>query len=303
MMPEQFFANFEVFTDAPGGLRQLRELILQLAVQGKLVPQDPNDEPVSVPFARNMIEQRPSRTGGNSRREGTKSTKSAARESLEADQPAGWKWATVDGLYDVVGGIQKTPARRPVTNHFPYLRVANVQRGRLNLDRVERYELVEGELEKWRLQPDDLLIVEGNGSESEIGRCALWSGEIPNCVHQNHLIRCRPRYPEGNRFTLQFLNSPLGVSEMKRLAVTTSGLYSLSVGKVRSIRLPVPPFAEQARIVAKADRLMSLCDELESALKQAQAVGERLTAAAVHHLLRATEQMKRGIHVVAEEKN
>ena len=61
--------------------------------------------------------------------------------------------------------------------------VANVQRGHLNLEEIEEFELFSGELDRYRLEPGDLLVVEGNGSESEIGRCARWSGEIDECVH------------------------------------------------------------------------------------------------------------------------
>jgi len=60
------------------------------------------------------------------------------------------------------------------------------------------------------------------------------------------------------------------MEEMKRLAITTSGLYNLSVGKIRNIAIPVPPLAEQRRIVAKVDHLMALCDELEQKLRAAQ---------------------------------
>jgi hypothetical protein len=74
--------------------------------------------------------------------------------------------------------------------------------------------------------------------------------------------------------------------EMTKRAITTSGLYSLSVGKVRSLVIPLPPEPEQRRIVAKVDQLMSLCDDLEANLKQSQAGSERLLAAAVHHLLK-----------------
>jgi type I restriction enzyme S subunit len=144
---------------------------------------------------------------------------------------------------------------------------------------MKRFELFDGELERWRLQPGDLLIVEGNGSEEEIGRCAKWRGEIPDCVHQNHIIRCRPIDPKLGDFTLRFLNSPLGVAEMKRLAITTSGLYSLSVGKVRGIVIPVPPLGEQQRIVSRVNELMALCDELETKLNQQRDHADRLAQA------------------------
>ena len=108
-----------------------------------------------------------------------------------AELPEGWCWASVGQCADVQGGLQKSPARAPRKNHYPYLRVANVLRGRLDLTDLSRFELTDEELNKLRLAIGDLLIVEGNGSLSEIGRSALWDGEVDDCVHQNHIIRCR----------------------------------------------------------------------------------------------------------------
>ncbi|MNJ63805.1 Type-1 restriction enzyme EcoKI specificity protein [compost metagenome] len=165
--------------------------------------------------------------------------------------------------------------------HFPYLRVANVQRGRIDAKELERYELSLNELEKWRLNAGDLLIVEGNGSENEIGRCAIWQGEVADCVYQNHLIRVRPKVCEQVSFLALYLNSPIGIAHMKRLAITTSGLFNLSVGKIRSIPVALPPIPEQRRIVVKVDQLMALCDQLRTRLTQARQLNEQLVSTLV----------------------
>lgn len=132
-----------------------------------------------------------------------------------------WIWLRIDNFFEVLGGIQKTPKRKPVSHCFPYLRVANVYRSKLDLTEIAYFELFEGELERWQLKAGDLLVVEGNGSETEIGRCAIWNEEIRDCVHQNHIIRCRPIGHNGELFTLLFLNSPAGMAEMKKLAITS----------------------------------------------------------------------------------
>jgi type I restriction enzyme S subunit len=256
----------ELFTPGEAALdavAQLRQTILQLAVQGKLVPQDAADEPAER-FLMQPVE----------------------RELGQGEQlPRGWITTHVSSAFDVVGGITKNPSRSPVKNYFPYLRVANVQRGKLNLSEMESFELVNGELQRWRLESGDLLIVEGNGSEHEIGRCAIWKDEIENCVHQNHIIRCRPHRRDVSPFVLLYLNSPSGREKMKRMAITTSGLFSLSVGKIRSLLIPLAPLAEQQRIVAKVQQLMAQCDALEASLKAAATVSERWSAAAVRRLL------------------
>src|SRR4051812_46932786 len=90
--------------------------------------------------------------------------------------PAGWCWAPVEQVANVQGGIQKQPKRAPGQNSRPFLRVANVLRNRLDLSEVHRIELFGDELSRLRLQVGDLLVVEGNGSKTEIGRSALWNG-------------------------------------------------------------------------------------------------------------------------------
>ncbi len=161
--------------------------------------------------------------------------------------PEKWAWASLDMLSEIQGGIQKQPSRAPVANKYPFLRVANVSRGALKLDEIHEIELFGSELERLALQKGDLLIVEGNGSLTEIGRCALWDGSIPNAVHQNHLIRARP-IGIINEFLETWLNSLGGIERLTALAATTSGLYTLSVGKISKIPVPVPPLHEQSII-------------------------------------------------------
>ena len=161
--------------------------------------------------------------------------------------PEGWVWASLDQVMLIKGGIQKKPSRAPIQNKFPFLRVANVYRAQLILDEIHEIELFEGEIERYKLETGDLLIVEGNGSLTEIGRCAIWDGSIPNAVHQNHLIRARP-IQVLSQYLETWLNSSDGINYMAKLAVTTSGLYSLSVGKIAQIPVPLPPLNEQTFI-------------------------------------------------------
>jgi type I restriction enzyme S subunit len=255
MNAERLLALFEPISEAPDAISRLRRFILDLAVRGKLVEQDSEDEPAEVWL--HKLRSLP-----------TGSIDSIGRPPF--DLPSSWLWLEFSKLFDVAGGIQKTPNRVPQSNAFPYLGVSNVYRGRLDLSAVKHFELEPGELDRRRLEVGDLLIIEGNGSLKEIGRCAKWGGEIENCVHQNHVIRCRPCSAEISDFAILFLNSPWGMEIMQQLAITSSGLYSLSVGKIRKIEIPLPPLAEQHRIVAKVDELMALCDQLEQQLSQAE---------------------------------
>lgn len=182
--------------------------------------------------------------------------------------PDEWAWAPMRDLAQIRGGIQKQPKRAPKSNSYPYLRVANVQRGRLDLSEIHRFELFDGELGTYRLEPGDLLVVEGNGSPTEIGRAAVWAGEIHDCVHQNHIIRvrCVEMHP---RFVELFWNSPLGAREIAALAVTSAGLYSLSTKKIGAVPVPVAPLDEQREIVRRAVQLLQLADVLRSRIDAA----------------------------------
>lgn len=193
--------------------------------------------------------------------------------------PEGWYWATVGQQAEVVGGIQKTPARLPVKNSYPYLRVANVLRGRLNLGEIHRFELVDGELEKWRLKSGDVLIVEGNGSISEIGRCALWGDEIADCVHQNHIIRVRFGPEIDSPFFHYYLNSDEGRASIGAVASSTSGLYTLSVSKIQRIQFPVAPLDEQRRIVVRLGSLIAQATTIEEAAEAARWHAEQVDQA------------------------
>lgn len=171
---------------------------------------------------------------------------------------------------EVQGGIQKQPKRRPVKHRFPFLRVANVPRGELDLSEVHEIELFNGELERFRLQPGDLLVVEGNGSPEQIGRCAVWRGELDDCVHQNHLIRVRPGPRLDPSYLGAYWNAPSTAKTISAVASSTSGLYTLSTAKVKSVPLVVPPLDEQRRAVAKLEENLASIRALEAAIHDAR---------------------------------
>ncbi|MFG3224279.1 restriction endonuclease subunit S [Kitasatospora sp. NPDC048194] len=189
--------------------------------------------------------------------------------------PPGWTFVQLEEVAEITGGIQKQQKRRPVDNVYPFLRVANVGRGSLDLEEVHEVELFEGEIERFRLKAGDLLVVEGNGSPSQIGRAAMWRGEIANAVHQNHLIRVRPSFAVDPKYLELAWNAPLVSKQLRDVAQTTSGLYTLSTAKLKRVRIPLPPLAEQARIVEALESHLSRLDlgvrDLETAQRKISA--------------------------------
>lgn len=167
---------------------------------------------------------------------------------------------------DIQGGIQKQPKRTPRDNAYPFLRVANVTARGLELDEVHKVELFGNELDRLRLKVGDLLVVEGNGSPSQIGRAATWDGSIANCVHQNHLIRVRPGPGLLPEYLEAVWNSPETRRELSDLSSSSSGLHTLSVSKLSSLHVPVPNLQAQSVAVAAVREVRDFRQRLVAAL-------------------------------------
>ena len=146
----------------------------------------------------------------------------------------------------ITGGLTKNSNRNTFETKMPYLRVANVFYNRLDLREILEIGVKEEEIEKTLLQAGDLLFVEGNGSIEQIGRVAIWDGSIDPILHQNHLIKARFNYeiiaPE---YALFYFMLQDGRQQIISKSVSTSGLNTLSVNKVSSLLLPIPPIALQ----------------------------------------------------------
>lgn len=196
--------------------------------------------------------------------------------------PKGWKIKAISDISDVAGGIQKGPHRRAAANPVRYLTVAHVQRNHLLLDDPRFFEVTADELQRWRLCKGDVLIIEGNGSADQIGRTALFRGEIEHCVHQNHVIRVRPNPNEvSSEYLNSLMNSSVGQAAVQLQSSTSSGLRTLSVGKIREIHLPLPPLPEQRKI---AD-ILSTWDEALETLDALIAAKERRKKAVMQRVL------------------
>lgn len=147
-------------------------------------------------------------------------------------------------------GLQKSPANRPALHARPYLRVANVQRGHLILDEIKTINVPDENLLALRLEVGDILFVEGNGSRKELGRVALWHGQIADCVHQNHIIKARPDLcrllPD---FAMAWFNIAAGRDHFFQSGKTTSGLGTINSSVIRSAPIPLPPISDQRRLM------------------------------------------------------
>ncbi len=257
---EEAFSKLDAGEAALGTVRQrlkrMRDSVLAAAVTGRLVPQDPSDQPASNLLADLGVEL-------------------LEHGSLSC-LPDSWAWAALGAVTSIGGGIQKQPKRAAKVNPIPFLRVANVGRGSLDLADVHNIEVFEGELERYGLLDGDLLVVEGNGSPDQIGRAAMWNASIEPCVHQNHLIRVRPLQALIPAYLELYWNSPLASRRVQAVASSTSGLHTLSTGKLKVLPVALPPIEEQQRMVAEVDRQLSFIDAAERAVDAGLAMSAAL---------------------------
>ena len=186
----------------------------------------------------------------------------------------------ITDYFDISSGLTKNSSRNQMSIKMPYLRVANVYYNKLDLSEIKTIGVLEKEIEKTTLQKNDLLFVEGNGSKEQIGRVAIWDGSIPNCLHQNHIIKGRPLNNISPEFALYYLISGFGRKQILEVASSTSGLYTLSANKVRNLQIPTSDIEQQHEVVSWIEEKLSVCDQIEqtvdAALQQAEALRQSI---------------------------
>lgn len=262
-------------------LDRYKASVLKAACEGRLVPQDPHDEPAADLLRRILAERRAQWQAAHPGKK-YEEVEGVGETAVLPELPEGWVWATIDQLGDVLGGLTKNAKRGSLPLQIPYLRVANVYANELNLENVETIGIREAELRRVLLEENDLLVVEGNGSVDQIGRVALWNGSISPCVHQNHIIKVRFFEKRISDFVLYWLLSPGGRKGIQRVASSTSGLYTLSLSKVSALPVPFPPLAEQHRIVAEVERRLSVVAATQQAITANLARANRLRQSILH---------------------
>jgi type I restriction enzyme, S subunit len=277
-MADKIIKSFDVWITAQGlkskgrlrsvdnislkGIARLRELILELAIRGKLVSQNSNEEP-----AINLIDHL-------SRKEAKKKNVLAPIDEGDKfiDLPLGWEWVKLGNVGSTNIGLTYSPANISDSG-TPVLRSSNIQNGKICYDDLVR---VRGDIaEKNLVQKGDLLICARNGSKSLVGKCAI----IPELNEQTSFGAFMAIFrSEINEYVKLFLESPHYRNRLEGVSTTT--INQITQDNLKNTVIPLPPRAEQYRIVAKVDELMALCDELEKQeihhLKSHQLVVETL---------------------------
>lgn len=199
--------------------------------------------------------------------------------------PAGWRWTRLGDIADVVGGVTKDANKQsdPTYVEVPYLRVANVQRGRLDLSVITTIRVPPSQAARLELIQGDVLLNEG-GDRDKLGRGWVWGGEVDHCIHQNHVFRARIRDGVLRPRLLSWAANSFGGQWCERNGKQSVNLASISVTKIRLMPVPVPPPEQQGTIERLIQTELDNCDRLltslASARRRSRALRRSLLAAA-----------------------
>ncbi len=153
-------------------------------------------------------------------------------------------------IADVVSGVAKgSDLKGKQTRIVPYLRVANVQDGFLDLSEIKEIEATERDIEKYVLQPGDILMTEG-GDFDKLGRGAMWSGQVKECIHQNHIFRVRLSNAYEPKFFEYYLRSSKAKLYFLRCAKQTTNLASINMSQLKALPIPQEDRNKQEQFVA-----------------------------------------------------
>ncbi|MGA8894625.1 MAG: restriction endonuclease subunit S [Planktothrix agardhii] len=185
--------------------------------------------------------------------------------------PKGWEKVKLAKISNIQGGLQVTKKRESNPIEVPYLRVANAYRDSLNLNQIKTIFVTQQELNKTSLKKGDILIVEGHGNKTEIGRSCVWDDSISNCVHQNHLIRVRVDDNIAESiYVSNFLNSIGGRSQLIKLGKTTSGLNTINTSNVKGIEILLPPIKIQKKYITIQETIFQYIQKLNQQQKESE---------------------------------
>lgn len=290
--PEVFPAHARFALDALPALttrrdqvKSLRQTILNLAVRGKLVEQNPNDEP-APDLLKRIAKERAARLDADypNPSEAKTQRKKQAQQRLPEDLPElppGWSWATLQQCSLLVIDCKNKTAPYSASG-IKLVRTTNVRDGALNS--IDQKFVSQGTYEAWSLrakpEPGDILITR----EAPMGEvCIIPEGERICLGQRMMLARLVPKTIEI-RFMLYSLREP-GLMERVQDKPLGMTVQHLRVGGVETLLVPLAPLAEQHRIVAKVDALMALCDRLEAAVAATGTTRQRLLEALFHEAL------------------
>lgn len=282
--------HFDTLFTTEASIDALKQTILQLAVMGKLVPQDPNDEPASELLKRIAQEKAQLVKDGKIKKQ--KPLPPISDDEKLFELPKGWEWSRLNDILmeDTQNGIS-TKANND-KNGIPLLRIsAATSHENFIVDETEfklTTDIENNKIEQYSLKNGDLLAVRFNGNKEFVGRTALFLDESKKTIlFPDKLIRLRfPQKTINSSLICFFLNSRKTRDIIEEYCATTVGNWGISAKNLKTVPLPIPPILEQVKILNKVMEIFAMCEKLKTqftCLQQTQLhLADALTDAAIN---------------------
>ena len=276
---QRLATHFDLLLDRPAAIDALEQTILQLAVRGLLVAQDPNDEPASELLKKIRAEKDRLIAAGEIKRD--KPLAPIAEDDKPFELPHGWRWAQLQELALTGPTNGLSPRSSELPTNFRCLTLSATTQGYFRSECFKYVDIEEDVARQHYLRNGDLLIQRGNSLEY-VGIAALYDGGDDQFIYPDLMMRLRLSVMVNLQFVHAYLISSYGRRYFRANATGTQGtMPKVNQATVASTRIPVPPFAEQSRIVARVEELRRLCAELRARLSAAQATQSWLAQALV----------------------
>lgn len=274
--------HFDTLFTTTASIDTLKQTILQLAVMGKLVPQNPNDEPAAKLLERIAAEK--AQLIKDKKIKKQKPLPEISDEEKLFTLPKHWTHTRLDNIcFGITSGSTPPKDKFSENEGVPYLKVYNIRNQKVDFS--YRSQFVEPshhttKLTRSILYPGDVIM---NIVGPPLGKIAIIPNDYPEWNCNQAIVFFRPVEPLLNSYIYTYLTAEVFLESIDLIG--TAGQDNISVTKSRSIVLPMPPLEEQHRIVAKVDELMALCDQLKARITEAQTTKLHLTDAIVEQAL------------------
>jgi type I restriction enzyme, S subunit len=275
-------ANFREVANAPDGITRLRELILELAATGRLIPNNPNDGNSHELLAK-IAQKRNRLIATGEIRGGTPFPEVDSSPQLPI-VPNQWNWTRLGELASKIGS-GSTPSggsKAYTTSGVIFLRSQNIWNDGIRLDDVVYISAAtHGEMHNTHVYPNDILL---NLTGASLGRCVCVPANFPPANVSQHVTIIRPVQAETRHFVRICLLSPFGQGMIwgRQVGMAREGL---SKKVLEQFEIPLPPLKEQKRIVAKVDELMALCDRMQAQQLERKDLTNVLSKASLERLV------------------
>jgi type I restriction enzyme S subunit len=275
--------HFDVLFTTQASIDQLKQTILQLAVMGKLVKQDPNDEPASKLLERIATEKQQLIKDGKIKKQ--KPLPPISDEEKSFGLPDGWEWSRIvdASLFTEYGTSEKAFEG---TVGVPVLKMGDIQSGKVFHGGQKVVPSTINDLPNLYLDYGDVLYNRTNSAEL-VGKTGMFEGETGCYTFASYLIRIRCHF---QRVIPQYLTLSMNTPLFRRTQIDPyvkqqCGQANVNGTLMKSMIVSIPPLVEQRRIISKVDELLALCDSLKTNLSQAQSTQLHLTDAIVEQKL------------------